>query len=214
MPLRTYLKTLYGNREIDSVFGFVEWSSMYGGRPWRGPEIEDVGEVYSEGIALRLPLTNHHISREEFEGQRGFLEKYDRPGNSVILADDNAVPWFRDYGYEIEASAVKEIDSLEKVEQSLELYDTVVIPPRLSQSFEFLASLPEKHRIRIFANAGCAFNCPSRICYPSFSKYNKTLSGDLLCSMPYKQREDMGKQWFDVKPLEEMGYSRFKLVPP
>ena len=50
--------------QIDSVFGFLEKSTLYGGRPFTEPQIsdEDVGKLYSVGIGVRIPFTNHYVS--------------------------------------------------------------------------------------------------------------------------------------------------------
>ena len=47
----------------------------------------------------------------------------------------------------------------------------------------FLKSLDRKEDITLFANAGCALTCPSKICYPSISKANKVGDNSLFqCS--------------------------------
>ena len=54
-----YLRFHFGNvplREIDSVFGFVERSELYGGRPFRGRELSDreVVDLYGAGIGILI----------------------------------------------------------------------------------------------------------------------------------------------------------------
>src|SRR5437667_117616 len=77
---------------------------------------------------------------------------------------------------------------------------------------DFLARVPEKDRITLFANAGCALICPSRICYVSVSKINKGEGGEFKCSQPLKQRDLRGMVDFDLTRLQDLGFSRFKLL--
>jgi hypothetical protein len=62
-------------------------------------------------------------------------------------------------------------------------------------------------------NACCAFTCPSRTCYVSFSKMNK---GDekakFTCSQFTKEREQLGMIDFELDPLIEMGFQSFKIL--
>ena len=82
----------------------------------------------------------------------------------------------------------------------------------LNEDEAFLSGLPEKQRITLFANAGCALTCPSKICYVSVSKHNKTGSGEFMCSQSLKEREMMGMVDFDLGRLQDLGFSRFKLL--
>lgn len=201
--------------EIDSVFGFVDYSPLYGGRPFAAPELSprDLEALALCGIGLRLPLSNHHASREEYDASRALLERHHRRGNSVIVTNDALARWIRAEfpDYEIEASVIKELDTHDAIRRALELYDTVIPPMRLTQDLAFLEKLPEKGRIRLFANAGCALNCPAKICYPSFSRFNKS-GGKIACSYGSKPRDLLGMIDFDLEPLAAMGFSRFKLL--
>ncbi|MCG7945850.1 MAG: hypothetical protein N0C84_05830 [Candidatus Thiodiazotropha taylori] len=205
--------------QIDSVFGFLEHTPLYGGRPYAAREISesDVESLYKHGKGIRLPLTNHFIEPEEYRDQAGFLSKYHRKGNTVIAVNDEFARRVKnDYpDYEVEASAIQEIDTAEKVLHALELYDSVVLPVRCTTDEALLRDIPEgvRERVRIFATGGCAASCPSRICYRSFSKYNKSLSGDLLCSMETKPRHFEGKVIYDLRIPKSLGYTKFKVVP-
>ena len=65
----------------------------------------------------------------------------------------------------------------------------------------------------LFANAGCALTCPSKICYPSISKANKVGDHNLFrCSQSLKYRELLGMVDFDLDYLQSLGFSRFKLL--
>ncbi len=110
---------------------------------------------------------------------------------------------------------IKNIDNLRKLEQALELYDEIVLPMPSNEDLSFLESIADKDRITLFANAGCAFTCPSRTCYVSVSRINKH-DGEhpFQCSQSLKERELLGMIDFDIEPLVEMGFHSFKLLRP
>jgi hypothetical protein len=203
--------------QIDSFFGFTEACTLYGGRVFRNTELSryDLRSMYKLGINLRLPLSNHFATAEEYEECLPFLEKHYRPGNSVIITNDDLAAWIRtDFpDYRVEASVIKNIKTLRKVEQAFKLYDTVILPMECNEDEQLLLSMPEKERITLFANAGCAMTCPSKICYMGFSKINK--GGDsshAQCSQGLKEREILGMIDFDLDYLESLGFHRFKLL--
>jgi len=202
--------------QIDSVFGFLEKSTLYGGRPFTEPQISDadVNKLYSVDIGVRIPLTNHYTEPEEYRENLLLLEKYHREGNAVIVTNDNLARWIRtDFPkYKIEASVIKNIDSYDEIENAFELYDTVVLPMKLNEDPDFLTQIENKARITLFANAGCALTCPSKICYPSISKMNKFKGGEFKCSQTLKYREMHGMIDFDLDKLAALGFSRFKLL--
>jgi hypothetical protein len=214
-----YLRFHFGNmplREIDSVFGFVERSELYGGRPFRGRELSDrdVVDLYGAGIGIRLPMSNHTVERDEYKRSLPLFDKYHRRGNSVIVTHDKLAKWLRqDFPeYTIDASVIKNIKTHRKINEALELYDSVVLPMRLNEDLEFLEKIREKDRITLFANAGCALTCPSNLCYPSISRFNKVGSGNIECSQSIKDREILGMVDFDLRPYIDLGFHRFKLL--
>jgi hypothetical protein len=202
--------------DIDSVFGFLEKSTLYGGRPFTERQISDrdAEKLYSVGIGVRIPLTNSYVEREEYLENRVLLEKYHREGNAVIVTNDDLARWIREDfpGYRIEASVIKNINTYRKIEDAYDLYDTVVLPMKFCQQSEFLIKIANKDRITLFANAGCALTCPSKICYPSISKINKYKGGEFRCSQTLKYREMHGMIDFDLDKLSALGFSRFKLL--
>ena len=101
---------------------------------------------------------------------------------------------------------------MKKLEQALHCYDTVVLPMASNNDMKLLEAIEDKDRIRLFANAGCALTCPSRICYRSVSKINKFCGGEWQCSQPLKDRDIKGMIDFDLEPLNRLGYHRFKLL--
>jgi hypothetical protein len=221
-PIQQFIKLNYSDipvEEINSFFGFTEACTLYGGRFFGGTELSryDIRSMYKMGINLRLPLTNHHASPEEYEEYRPFLEKYHRPGNSLIITNDELAGWIRtDFPeYRLEASVIKNIDNLKKVDAAFKIYDTVILPMASNNDEEFLKSLDRKEDITLFANAGCALTCPSKICYPSISKANKVGDKELFqCSQKLKERNTIGMFDFDLEKLRSMGFERFKLLRP
>ncbi len=221
MPIQMFIKKHFADipvAQIDSFFGFTtDRSTLYGGRIYGHTELSDydVRSMYSMGINLRLPLTNHEATPEEYEQNRPLLEKHHRRGNSIIITNDNLARWIRrDFPeYRLEASVIKNIDSLEKIDKAARIYDTIILPMSSNQDEPFLKSIENKAQITLFANAGCALTCPSKICYPSISKANKTGDPTLFrCSQDLKYREMLGMQDFDLDHLESLGFHRFKLL--
>ncbi|TPH19163.1 hypothetical protein [Litorilituus lipolyticus] len=202
--------------QIESIFGFVEPSTLYGGRFYQMRQLSDydAASLNERGIGIRLPFTNHFASREEYIENKTLIKKYYNPLNSVICTNDDLAQWIKDdfTDYDVEASVIKNIMSLEQVNDALALYDTVVLPMVANDDDEFLASIKDKNRIRLFANAGCAYTCPARICYKSFSKFNKTGAGELKCSQTAKERPMKGMIDFDLDALRSKGFTKFKLL--
>jgi hypothetical protein len=219
-PVIPFLQSNFANvafNQIDSLFGFVEPCTLYGGRIFEQPQLSsnDLFELSAYGIGLRLPLTNHMVSEEEYRGYADFLEKYHVEGNSTIVTNDKLAQWLRrDFSlFKIEASVIKNIDSNAKIDKALNLYDTVVLPMKLNEDLGFLNSIENKARVTLFANAGCALNCPSKICYGSISQINKFEPGaEFKCSKTTKEREILGMIDFDLEHLVSLGFSRFKLL--
>ena len=220
LPVMAFLRTFFPRMpltQIDSLFGFVERCTLYGGRFFRTPQLSatDVEAMYAHRIGLRIPFTNHMVDEQEYASYGWMLDKYHRPGNAVIVTNDKLARWVRrDFPrYRIEASVIKDIDTHAKIGKALEIYDTVVLPMRSNQDEAFLTAINDKSRITLFANAGCALTCPSKICYPSVSKANKTITGGrLLCSVPLKARNAIGMVDFDLDQLGALGFSRFKML--
>jgi hypothetical protein len=219
MPVFAYLRNQYGNlplREIESLFGFVERSTLYGGRFFTQRELSDrdVFQLNNAGIGIRIPLSNHQVSREEYEANRPLLEKYHREINSIICTQDDLARWVRaDYpAYRLDASVIKNLNTHAKIDEALEIYDSVVLPMYLNHDLAFLEKIERKERITLFANAGCAFTCPSKICYTAISKMNKFTGEPFACSQATKQREIIGMVDFDLAPLIQLGFHQFKLL--
>jgi hypothetical protein len=219
VPIFAFLRRRYGNiplNQIESMFGFVRRSTLYGGRAFTGSELShrDVAQLNNAGIGLRLPLTNHLVSRKEYEGARTFLTRYHDKLNSVIATNDDLAQWIKeDFPlYKRDASVIKNINNPRKLDKALELYDSVVLPMPCNEDIEFLKSIEDKSRITLFANAGCAMTCPARICYASFSEFNKFKGGEVRCSRSMKERDSFGMIDFELQPLLDLGFRQFKLL--
>lgn len=221
-PIQKFIQDNYGNiplEQIDSFYGFTESCPLYGGRFYVGTEISrfDLRAMYAMGINLRLPLTNHYATAKEYEDNIPFLEKYYRPGNSLIITNDELAGWIRkDFPeYRLEASVIKNINSLKKIDEAFRIYDTVILPMSSNNNKAFLKSIETKKNITLFANAGCALTCPAKICYPSISKANKVGDYTLFrCSQKLKERNTIGMFDFDLDYLQSLGFERFKLLRP
>ncbi len=218
-PIMAFIKKNFANvplAQIESVFAFVERSTLYGGRAFNGRQLSnaDVISLNKIGIGVRIPLTNHFASREEYIKTSLMLQKYHNSLNSVICTNDDLALWIKeDYPlYDIEASVIKNLTTKSKIDDALEIYDTVVLPMVANDNDELLDSLVDKSRIRLFANAGCAYTCPARICYKSFSKMNKFKGGEFKCSQDIKERDSLGMIDFDLGRLQDKGFHKFKLL--
>jgi len=219
VPVFAFLRKNFGNvplREIDSVFGFVEKSTLYGGRQFVERELSsrDVTQLNNAGIGVRLPMSNHDVERREYELNAWLLQKYHREGNSVILTNDDLAKWIRqDFPeYRLDASVIKNLKTHRRIDAAMELYDSVVLPMRLNTDLEFLAKIELKDKVTLFANAGCALTCPSKLCYASISKMNKGDDGEFQCSQPIKERDLIGMVDFPLRPYIDLGFHRFKLL--
>jgi hypothetical protein len=220
VPVFAFLRHHFGNlplEQIESLYGFVERSTLYGGRGFAGRELSDrdVLQLNNAGIGVRIPMSNHYATRAEYEENIPLLRKYCRKGNSIILTNDDLARWIRqDFpDYRLDASVIKNINNRRKLDQVLEIYDEIVLPMKSNEDLEFLSGIEVKDRITLFANAGCAFTCPSTTCYASVSKINKgDRSAEFQCSRSIKERESLGMVDFDLQPLIDLGFHRFKLL--
>ena len=206
----------YAPLEVTGVFGFMEeFSPLYGGRQYIGAEIteEDFKFMLASGLKLKIPLTAHKVSEKEYEESRELLNKYYYPGNSIAIVNDDLAKWIkRDYpNYLIEASVIKNVN-WKDIDTTLELYDTVVLSMDKNDDHENLKKIKQKDKIVLFGNAGCAYTCPSKICYPSVSKVNKGEQEEMKCSMNLKPREKNYVHNFDLEELRGLGFNNFKFV--
>ncbi len=219
VPVFAFLRRQYGNlqlQEIDSLFGFVQRSTLYGGRMFTDRELSDrdVTQLNNAGIGIRIPMSNHYVDESEYENSKPILDRYHSNGNSIIITNDDLAHWIRrDYPrYKLDGSVIKNLKTHKKIEAALDIYDSVVLPMNINQDLTFLDKIRQKERIILFANAGCALTCPSKLCYASISKMNKFNGGRFQCSQPIKERDLHGMVDFPLKPYVVIGISHFKLL--
>lgn len=222
MDFYCYLKTFYiytDINNIESVFGNAVFPSLlYGGREYRiksSLTSLHLAQLKEMGIGFSITLTNHFFDEEVYRQSYSFLETHYRKGNSVICCSDKLAKRVRkDFpDFMLRASIIKNINTVEKVRKALDLYDQIVIPMDKNDDNDFLEKLPQKARIMLFGNAGCAYTCKARTCYYGFSQSNRNEQSTSDCSKEQLPRLNSGKTYFDIKNFHEMGFSHFKLIP-
>jgi hypothetical protein len=222
MNIVDYLKIFYMYTDItqvESMFGNTVFpSQLYGGRSFklnRSLTERHIRELEELGITLSLTMTGHFFDDDAYNHSREFLRSHHKKGNSVICTNDELAKRIRqDFpDYTLKASIVKQIDTVEKIEQHLEFYDFVVPPMDKNDDDAFLQRIMEKERIILFANANCAYTCPARTCYRGFSQKHMDQSVTSVCSKEKISRLDVGHVYFDIAKFNRMGYRNFKLVP-
>lgn len=206
--------------QVESFYGFAdEFYPLYGGRGYKSDLVlndKHTKELEDRGINISLTLTNHYFDETAYTKSLPLLKKYHQMGNSIVCVNDELAKRIReDFPlYKLKASLIKDLNSVEKVSEALKLYDLVVIPMELNDDYEFLTALPHKDRIVLFANANCAYNCESRICYQAISKENIGREKPLIiCSKDIVEGEDLGYVYFDIKKFSSLGFTNFKLLP-
>lgn len=211
-----YLGEHFFGVPVRSVFGFREHVKLYGGRQFMAPELSpaDIGWMYDHGIGYRIPLQTIQATFEDYQESKPFLAKYHRPGNSVILVRHDMAEWVRnDFpDYEIEASVIHQVRTVDRLPRLEEIFDIVVLHPCLNDEAEVLASIADKSRIRLFANAGCMYRCPTMECYKGFSASNRGDLTPFACSQHHipEFRSQVQFHTFDVDKLVALGFTKFK----
>jgi len=207
-----------GYDNITGVFGFTkEKSPLYGGRIWTGEEItdEDYDWMVTNGIKLKILLTGDKVSKEHYEESFPLLERYHIKGNSVVTVNDKLAQWVRrDYSYyTLEASVIKQTQFSE-IDKVLDLYDKLHLPMHLNDNEEELKKIKQKDRIVLFANAGCAYECKSQICYSTVATANRTGDESVYrCSQWFNLTKVSDKiKVFDRQKLNDLGFYHFKVL--
>ncbi|MCP4153683.1 MAG: hypothetical protein GY757_38495 [bacterium] len=222
MTVGDYLKFFYMYteiRQLESVFGNTALASpLYGGRPLKREcslTHRHIKELEEAGIGLALTLTNHFFTETAYRESLDLLKLHHKKGNSVICTNDQlAVRIKKEFPlYSLKASIIKQVETQEKIEEALELYDYITLPMDKNDDDRFLREIKEKDRIILFANSNCAYTCPSRSCYKGFSQKHMGMPVTSHCSKKRIPRLDMGEVYFDIRKFKEMGFSIFKLVP-
>ena len=223
----------FNYEDIDYAFGTVEATTrLWGGRvaePSHATmEITKLDEywLYDHGIGLKLPLTSKMFTEELYKESLDDLKLYHRKGNAIITYGDELARRIKEDfpDYQIEASCIQDINNIEKWNEkvSLGIYDEIVLPIHLNDDIEFLKSIKEKDKLRLFLNVECSYNCPQKVCYGITSKINVGEPRKMLCSfwdfgMPrafYNDDIDWEKFYFPIEKFKKMGIYKYKLVPP
>lgn len=222
LDIGAYLKLYYtyvDPARIDSVFGFVLFPSpLYGGRPYdakRALTNIHLAQMRELGVNLSLNLTNHYVDDALYESSREFLGRHHVAGNSVTCTSVGLAKRLkRDFPrYLVRASIIKKLNTREKIEAALEVFDQVVLPMEKNDDDELLEALPWKDRIMLFANATCGYACPDRTCWLGVSQLNQGRKETADCNKTQAERQAFGQVFFDVGKFHRMGYRNFKLVP-
>lgn len=217
-PIHEFISTYFSHvaSEIDSVFGFTDYTPLYGGRAFKAAELSasDIAWMYDNNIGYRIPLTNKFATEVHFEASRDFLEKYHREGNTIITSSVWLAKAIREAYplYRLESSIMMKPMCVEDIVALLEVFDSVVLHPMwyLKQDIH---AIPCKERIVWFTALGCLYNCPDDSCQRWFSRHNLGLpQTEVFCSQTYSDRTPAGYNYFSVDYLKSLGFSRFKMM--
>ncbi len=217
--------------DIDYVFGRTEeLTTLWGGRVADDINLNrcDVYNAYDKGIGIKLTLQSLFFTEDSYKESQFLLNQYHREGNAIIVGNDRLAEKVKnDFPkYKIEASAVFDIVTKEKLHQKIDskLYDTIVLPICMNDDMNFLNNIKNKNQIRLFLNAECSYTCPKKICYGSISRVNqgKVISDEMKCShynlnMPrtkYDDSVDWNNFYFDKSIYDKMGFENYKLITP
>ena len=182
--------------QIDSFFAHVDvYSPLYGGRMagtvrGRGHlanmSEENIKWLNDRGIGIKLTLTNPHFNIEKYAKTRDLLDKYHYAPNMVLTTSNEFAELLRkDYpNYKVEASVINSFDTVEKLNEIWDLYDTIVLPiicngrPDGSLMIEGIDNLKHPEKIRLFINVECSYTCPKKLCYPKIGLTNEVLGAE------------------------------------
>jgi hypothetical protein len=233
-------ETLY--KSVDSVYGFIGPTPLNGGRSNFNNEIvqRDFSIALENKIKVRMPLTTTKATRDAYEHHttKDVLHFLNDFNGGVVVYDDKLANWIREDfpNVSIEASAIKCLDTLDKIEEALKLYTTICLPVKMSKNNDdILNEVSDKSRVRLFATNECSSNCPKWTCYHMISRMsaNNLLEHEgneekmteerdnYFCSKSILNKDGTQKypraDWwedgmvFDIEHLNSIGYNRFKI---
>jgi len=205
---------------IRSVYGFV-WgmpSPLYGGRGYHEHNALSPGQVATlreHGVFLYLSLSNHFFCGEDYEKTKALLDAYHEDGNGIICVNDELAEAIRnDYPrYTLEASMIKNIKTLEGIEQALTLYDLVTLRMTQNDDVELLQAIPDKHRIVLFANSKCEYHCEMPCLQPFSQRMKAKQETRLRCWRKEKGLPIAPYMEFELEDARFDGFTLFKLEP-
>ena len=225
--ITTRYRRFLGHGIIDSVFGFaVGHSPLYGGRPYREEDClpeDQINQLMNYNIGFELTLSSHYFSDDLYKKTIPILERFEHQRNGVICVNDNLAKRIKqDFPlYTVRASAIKKIGSHRQIEQALELYDSITLPPWIvDKGDSFLQKIEAKNRIVLFLTMRCGYFCREKDedrCYQHFSDYNLNLSGNfqtLSCMQQLEGQRKVPDQFIELDindPIFE-GFTYFKLI--
>lgn len=205
--------------QVKSVFGFVRTPvPLYGGRPFRKQislSFRQINMLQRKGIAFSLTLSNHHFSMEHYRQSYTLLEQLYREGNSVICTNDELARVIRkDFPlFKIHASVIKDIRTLDEIHKALELYDYVVLSPKLNDNAEFLQQIDCKDKIILFASVQCMYYCDPKECFLNVSMVNNPELGVSRVPCPHRDNPEFKKLTvFNLSDEKFTGYQYFKVI--
>ena len=182
--------------QIDSLFAFADiYSPLYGGRMAGEQRAQghdcnlneaNIKWLNERGIGIKLTLTNPHFTLEKYEKSKELLDKYHYAPNMVLTTSNEFAESVRkDYpNYKVEASVINGFDTVEKLNEVWDLYDTIVLPiicngrPDGSHMMEGIDNLKHPEKIRLFMNVECSYTCPQKLCYSKMGLINEKLADD------------------------------------
>lgn len=217
-PISKFLLDYYSNiKTIDGVFGFTDRTPLNGGRKFTDIELsqDDISWLTKHDIRLKLPLSNPHVDEQAYRNSWSMLEKYVNTPTTIMVSNDKLAGWIRrDFPcYYIEASVIRNIRTVDSLVRLLEIYDSAVLPSNLNNG-PMLDTIPDKSRVRLFANAGCPHSCPSTVCYSAFGRQNRNepVNSRYTCARQFTSYNPTTFATFDVDALVSRGFSQFKLT--
>jgi len=209
---------------VDEIFGFApERLRLYGGRPpgWDpGTSDKSLARLRDFGIGFGLNLTNHYFNDEAYAEALPTLRRLHVEGNSVTCTNDELARRLRnDFPlFKLKASVLKHLNTKEKLNEALQLYDYAVVPNHLSDDEAFLTSLENKPRIVVWAVVWCAYTCKRLACWPSASKQWMGMDSPMMPAAGSRMcdytRETQPPMAFRLDLPKFSGFTRFKLGMP
>jgi len=224
----------YGRlNQLESVFGFLFDSPLNGGRLRKGCltfPLEVIDELNEMGIGYSFTLTNLTAADEHLEDPltNHVLERFHRPLNGVITADDRITEYVRRHypDYKLRASCIYDFTDADEINAACERFDQVCLFPKVNDRPELLCTLHKPEKIMLFATSIC-LNASGKNCRHHFylagqdhiAHYNhrvyQTPYDDDAFSNPYLpwcKAKSTTPRIHDLDALADLGFSAFKVI--
>jgi hypothetical protein len=204
--------------QVVSVFGAVKvFSPLYGGRLYKPDQclsFRQVEKLARRGIKMSLALSNHYFTEDRYKQTIPILEKLHQKGNSIIIYNDELAKRIRtDFPlFDLKASVIKTITTLEDIHKNLEIYDYIALSPKLNDNISLLQSIDCKDRIILFASVRCLYYCNYDECFKTVSEMIVKNAQERRAWCKFKDNPAMNKlKIFDIKEDRFKGFSFFKV---